>query len=269
METQTNSIPTTQVAERKGTTTSTSREITEADELEKAFRLLKRAIIILVFLSGVIHTQGQTLNLQLGASFSKLFNRIIWKEYEDELYLNNNLTGFNATAGIDYCDHKYFNLSSNVGFLQKGGKDTVYSYDAYGNIDSIAPYIYRFNYITLNTGFVFKVPIKHSLIPYIIAGPRLDYLVSYQEKNHWGQIESMESCWKLNRFIFGLLTGVGINYKINKLELGVVFNYYINFNKIWDWDQFEHVELHDTGLDRTFTLSDRTFTINFQIGYKL
>jgi predicted GNAT family N-acyltransferase len=39
METQTNPIPTTQIAERKAGTTYTFREITEADELEQAFRL--------------------------------------------------------------------------------------------------------------------------------------------------------------------------------------------------------------------------------------
>ena len=39
METQTSPIPTTQVAEKKASTTYTFREITEADELEMAFRL--------------------------------------------------------------------------------------------------------------------------------------------------------------------------------------------------------------------------------------
>jgi predicted GNAT family N-acyltransferase len=38
METQTNPIPTTQVAEKKASTTYTFREITEVEELERAFR---------------------------------------------------------------------------------------------------------------------------------------------------------------------------------------------------------------------------------------
>jgi hypothetical protein len=218
----------------------------------------------------LIQTKGQTVTFQTGPSFSKLFDRINYLDSDDDdrLNLDNILTGFNATAGIEYWDHKYYNLSSNAGFIQKGGKDTAFYWSQYGIQDSIAPYRFRFNYLTFNTGFVFKVPLKQSITPYLFAGPRIDYLVSYREINNWGEIKMWDSLNDLNHVIFGLITGVGIKYNFSKVHLGIVFNYYINLNKIWYYEQVAPVEWNYTRLDRTFSLTDRTFTLNFQIGYK-
>jgi hypothetical protein len=222
---------------------------------------LKRAIIILVFLSEVIYTQGQTLNLQVGPSFSKLFFKLSWG---DRCFLDSNVTGFNSTMGIDYWDHKYFNLSSNVGFVQKGGKDCYSYYSPAGELDSIKPFRVRLNYLTLNTSFVLKIPIKDAFSPFIFAGPRIDYLISYEDRA--SVIEHIINSIDFDNLYFGLLTGAGVSYKIDKFTLGLVFNYYVNLYNIWEYTQdFHELEIGNNKI----SLSDRTFTLNFRIGYKL
>jgi hypothetical protein len=228
---------------------------------------LKRAIILILLLSPVIQMKGQTLNLQAGPSISKLITKL-QRFGEEDIYIQGFRSGLNVSAGIDYWDHKYFNLSSNVGFIQKGGNDTVHYFTKYDYNDSAVPCFVRLNYITLNTAFVFKVPIKNHFIPYLIAGPRFDYLVSFNDPE--SIIDYILTSTGFDNFLYGLLTGVGVDYNTNKFSLGIVFNYYINLKKIYDYSgSFPEESGFADRWHFGHSINDRTFTLNFRIGCKL
>jgi hypothetical protein len=61
---------------------------------------------------------AQTLKIQAGASMSKLdLNTGITRLLGDPLY--SPYFGI----GLDFFEHKHFNLSAGIGYLQKGGSD--------------------------------------------------------------------------------------------------------------------------------------------------
>jgi len=217
---------------------------------------MKHNIIFLFLLLPIMTLFGQTFNLQIGPTFSKL-------KWENSLVqhtmLDNNVTGINALLGIEFWDNKYFNLSSNLGFIQKGGKDSISVTSPLGEMDSMMLFKERLNYLTVNTAFIFKIPVKDVIFPYIMAGPRIDYLISYKENIAF--IKQFEDADKVNYLIYGIIMGIGINYKFDKIQLGIVFNYYVNLNKMVDYT-WENPNI-------TNKISDNTFALNFQIGYKL
>lgn len=200
---------------------------------------------------------GQTFNLQIGPSFSKSnWENIMMSQHN---LLEDNVTGTNASLGIEYWDNTYFNLSSNLGFIQKSGKDSIQL--VFGPPDPIplTPYKLKLNYLTVNTSVIVKIPIRDVITPYIMAGPRIDYLVSYKEDI--AVIKDYEDIDKVNYLIYGFITGIGINYKFDKIQVGIVFNYYVNLNNMVDFKW--------TSTSVTRKVSDNTYTLNFQIGYKL
>lgn len=198
---------------------------------------------------------GQTVYLKFGPSFSKLN----WKNSAiNENIYDKGIVGFDVIAGINYLDYKYFNISSNIGFIQKGSLGTTIELtDDQGNDLGLSKAKVILNFLTLNTTFNAKIPVKKFISPYLYAGPRLDYLISYNENAV--SIKQFEDAGKLNKLIYGLIVGTGVNFNVQKIQLGVVFDYYINMNYLVNYKS-----IYGT----TNKVSDNTFSLNAQIGYK-
>ena len=216
---------------------------------------MKRNLLFLSVCLLNVSLLGQTLDLQIGPTFSKLNWR---NSMVQGIMFNKNVTGFNASIGVEYLNFKYFNLHSNVGFIQKGGKDSISVTGSQGEVESKEEFKIKLNYLTLNTNIEFKLPIIKFITPYVLIGPRLDYMISYQEKVDF--IKQFDEINQVNKFIYGFITGAGINFQIKKIQLGAVFEYYINLNKLVDYNSDKDVRNK---------ISDYTYTLNFQIGYKL
>lgn len=215
-------------------------------------------IFIFIFLP-VMTVFGQTFNVQVGPSFSKSNWENIGSSDHNSL-LEDKVVGISGSLGAEYWNKKYFNLSSNIGFVQKGGKDSIWT--VFGPPDPLPlfPYKLKLNYLTVNTLIVARIPVKDAIFPYIFVGPRVDYLVSYSEDSP-GIIQGYADRDKVNYLNYGFITGVGIKYKFDKFLLGVVYNYNINLNNLVDFKW--------TSSGSTYKISDNTYTLNLQIGYKL
>jgi len=215
---------------------------------------MKKHLLLLLLFLPVMILPGQTITLQLGPSFSELK----WENslVKDEMF-DKNVTGLNVLLGIDYLDLKYFNLTSGLGFIQKGGKDSMLVTNVMGEDGAMTLFRIRLDYLTINTAAVFKVPVKDFIFPYILIGPRFDYLISYNEDNNI--IKQFDDSNHLNRFSYGFITSAGIRFAVKKIQLGIVFNYYLNLNKIVDYTSDKNV---------TNTLIDHTWNLDFQLGYK-
>ena len=202
-------------------------------------------------LSGI----GQTLFLKAGPSFSNM-------HYESSLVtadpFTKGFTGVNVIAGINYLKIKYLNLSTGIGYIRKGGIASMTMVDNEGDSIGTTEITEKMNYLTVNTTVNLKVPIKDLLEPYIFAGPRLDYLVSWKETNSFLQFFDDEGA--LNKISWGLLLGGGINFHFSRFLVGASFDYYLDFNKMVDYTV-------TTGT--TTKVYDHTFTVNAVLGYKL
>jgi hypothetical protein len=78
---------------------------------------MKRFFLIFALLTIGFCSFSQTLKLQVGTSYSMLD----WKVSSWDAGFNKSIFKFTGSVGLDYFDKKYFNLSSNIGFLTKGG----------------------------------------------------------------------------------------------------------------------------------------------------
>ena len=190
-----------------------------------------RKIILMVILTPVL-AYGQDIKVESGVTFGKLNYDI-----GDNTYYKNIAIGYYATVGIDYLKKRRFNISSNIGFLQKVGSDVAIFSDALGNETYSTKTALRFNYLTVNTFTECNFAAK-GIIPFAFGGPRLDYAIN---SNH---VDFNE------RLAFGVTLGAGAKYSSGRLLLGLRIEYLLNFNKILNTD-------------------DRTFSSTLMFGYKL
>ncbi len=215
---------------------------------------MKKLIIIyavLLLTSGFSY--AQILKLQAGTSLSKLdwtVNNMNVAPY------NKTMVGYSLFAGMDYLDKKFFNLSSNLGFLRKGGQSKTTLTNADGVAVETITEKAKLDYISINTMIDLKYPITDKIIPFVSVGPRFDYLLS-----HSSQFDGLKSMNELNSTSIGLNLGGGLKYNLSKIQIGLRADYYLNFSKIADWPA-------QTG-NLGGQIKDRTMLINLTIGYKL
>ncbi len=215
----------------------------------------KTAGLLLIGLGIAILANGQTIKVQGGTSISKLdweLNGMNVDPLYDEAFI-----GYSFFVGLDYPDLKYFNLSSNIGFIRKGGKDELQLINENGQLmgQSITDKA-TLDYLSVNTSIEFKYEIKEKLSPFISLGPRLDYLLSNSK-----QFDVLVKLDELNKISTGFIVGGGLKYEISSLQLGLRADYYLDFTPIADWT------IEETG--KSGEIKSNTFTLNLIFGYKL
>jgi len=215
---------------------------------------MKKIGLLLIGLTITVITNGQILKIQGGTSISTLdwkLNGIDVRAFE------KTLIGYSFFAGIDYLDKQYFNLSSNIGMVRKGGKGTIPLMSIGGDI--ITEYIEKatLDYLTINTTIDFKYPVKETIYPFISFGPRFDYLLcSSNLFNAISEFDGMKST------SIGIILGGGLKYDISNLQFGLRADYYLNFSdKVAEWT------INSAGDGGQVFVN--AFTINLTIGYRL
>lgn len=216
---------------------------------------MKKTGLLLIGLTFAILLNGQTIKIQGGTSISTLDWKL--KGINVDPFYNETLIGYSVFAGLDYFDKQYFNLSSNIGMIRKGGKDEIVLTDQSGELTGQAitekPTL---DYLSINTMIDLKYRIKETVSPFISFGPRFDYLVSSSK-----QFDSLEEIDELKSTSFGLILGGGLKYDISNLQFGLRADYYLDFTKVADWT------IENTGNGGEVTVN--TITINLTIGYRL
>ena len=197
---------------------------------------------------------GQTLKIQYGRdwSFLKWYVHDEYSDYKETL--NGNIFFF----GIDYLNKKYYNLSTNIGYLQKHGEK---SYEEY--YDAHNTHIVNgktvFSQISLNTKLIFRYPIKEKWIPYLSIGPSFDFLASHSNEDD--RISSTKSK------MFGLLLGGGINYCFSKIQIGLNLDYCNYFSTFASLESRPSPTM--TGFLSPEEIRSHTIMSSITIGYKI
>lgn len=214
-----------------------------------------KLLAVSILLSNLSYSQ--TINIQSGVSISKLD----WVDINGEKQFNQTTIRNSSFIGIDYLDRKYFSVSSNLGSVTKGGEEDRIHWVYYGE-DSIVAHDSStikatLKYVSINSTFNFKYPIKDKIIPFLNVGPRIDYLFA----NNFVSVTGSGEIEELHKYNFGLILGGGVKYDFSKVQIGVRADKYINFNSI---GKFSH-----RFINTTTTANDKTFTINLSVGLKL
>ena len=208
---------------------------------------MKRIELLLIGLTIAIFANGQIVKIQGGTSISKLDWDV---KGSDWVMFNEALIGYSIFAGIDYIDKQYFNLSSNIGMVRKGGTNEI----QFMNSKQILKAEQTLDYLSINTMIEFKYRIKKTISPFISFGPRFDYLL------HNGKFDTFEGLINLKSTSVGLILGGGLKYDISSFQFGLRADYYLDFTNVTDWS---------TVNTRVVGESVNTFTINLGVGYRL
>ncbi len=197
------------------------------------------ALICLLF---SLNSYSQKFHLNLGTSISKLNWKIV-DIYNDPVLL------VAGGMGLTYLDHKLFDLTTSVNYLQKGGKDEIEFTDANGNSMGKKEVTAKLRYVNLSNAVRLKLRGAKTR-PYATAGIYVGYLMSTNN-------DLDESAFK--RINIGGIAGVGCMIKILQNEFGVEASYLPSFNKLLDK---KYNTLHNT-------VTDQTFIIKAFVGLKL
>jgi hypothetical protein len=199
-----------------------------------------RKLLIALLLIPVMGA-AQTIHINAGISSSNLN----WKVNGYKLD-NSRLAGMSFYAGMDYLENHNFNLSSNIGYIQKGASSILFITDGAGNFLYVENARQTFNYISLNTIFEYYIYHTKELRVFVGAGPRVDYLASVGKRLKKSDF---------NDISYGLIAGAGLKYDQRRYTIGFRADYLPNFSKIYS---------HSNS-----SVTDKTYLINVTAGFKL
>ncbi|TAE87612.1 MAG: hypothetical protein EAY81_03815 [Bacteroidetes bacterium] len=209
--------------------------------------MIRLTTIALALICVSASIQGQVITIQSGLALSKLD----WKANSGNIRLYDNYRQSTPVfIGVDYFNKKYFNLSSNVGYVEKGGE--VAGIQVNGSDFKIETWV---RYISLNTCGNVKYQLDKRLTIFANIGPRIDFLID--SDNSFFKVYQKSN--GLNKINVGLTYGAGIKYRINKTIVGFSTNSNYNFNQIVDL----------SGSGNRITINDQTLLLLFSIGYEI
>lgn len=197
---------------------------------------MKKLFLIILILTS-LNVKSQSFKLSVGASSSMLsFDRAVplfnvptmGRNYD---YKNLKTIGPSFTFGIEYAEKKYFNLSTNIGYLNKGGISSIVFLDSLGKPTGIKSNTkWNLAYFTFNTTVDFHYPISKSFLPFVSFGPRFDFL------------SSPKRFYKLpsdnNKYAFGVNIGLGFKFKMKNYSIGLKYDYLPNFTEILEYSTY-------------------------------
>lgn len=214
---------------------------------------MKKLLLISTLLVVTYLTNGQVLKIQAGISISSLD----WKIMNGGVKVyDQKIIGQSIFIGLDYFRKKYFNLSSNIGTIKKGGSSEVQYTDALGNPLNTEKQKATLDYLSFNTTVDLKYPINGKIFPFLSVGPRVDYLLS--NSYYFSTLKNND---ELNKLSYGLNLGAGIKYQFLRFQIGIRGDYLLNLNKISEYNNSNGTPAGE--------VKDKTFLVNAILGFKL
>ena len=200
---------------------------------------------------------SQTVYFKGGISHSKL--DLTYRAFNDEeKKYEDPLLGSSFFIGDEYLKHKYFSLSTEIGIYRAGGQYSSEELNKQMLFES--PSILRFSYFSINTCANFN-PINKKFKLQFQVGPKLDYLTKKNDSVFYG-VEQSGGLYRNN--VFGFITGIGIYYKLNKIQFGISGKYIIGKQKISKW-----IEINRSGYNNYEGIKafHNTYFLNLSVGY--
>jgi len=187
----------------------------------------KLKIIILIILFGYKISNSQIID-QFGIRTGGSISQINWNYsnfFIDKIDFQKRI-GFSFQAYADLLDKKYLNITTGLGYIEKGGVLNVTLVNEYGDPIGKSKRVSKINYLTYNIQLKGKYTLK-KIVSYISIGPRIDFTIKYD--NIFQEIHDYD---KLNEIIYGFVYSIGTGYELKKIMIFMDFSKNINLNKI-------------------------------------
>jgi len=226
--------------------------------VSKKFVLKVWLLFVLLFCSSLSYSQSWYFNA--GTSISKLDLSINNINGYTETQFKAPLLSYMFSGGVEYFEHKFFSISSDLYLYQTGGK--------YSKDEVNTQHVFNFDhsveatYLSVGSSFNF-IPLDKKLKLQISVGPRIDFFLST------GKYSPYRS-WDLNRngltkVNYGITSGIGLYYKMNKCEVGIKMQYLGKSKKVVEADHTNNPQIPLIGTDA----KEHTFVTALSIKFPL
>ena len=160
--------------------------------------------------------------MPLGAQVIKMENGVTLasmtrSEYD---FFTHTATGYTGRLGIDWLEHRWFYLSSEVGYMATGGMDHIDIMAEHGIEENVIDWHYRRDNLHFNTTFRFKLA-YHDFHAYLGVGPKVDIPLG----------SSLNEELFDKSVMFGIKTEIGCAYDFSHLRLGINLAYLPDLTK--------------------------------------
>jgi len=187
-------------------------------------------ILLLILLPDFLLAQSKNNN---GVKFGYTSSGIYGTYTENTFFSTSRRNSYHVALFIEYCNYSFFSLVSQIEYAQKGFIEKQVETNESGQFIQNVKAKTRLDYFSIPL----LVKIKYSKIklnPYIIFGPRFDYLVNKKKGIFKFTEIDFESQFaeylNLNKTVFGGSIGIGFSLpRISLLKSFLEFRYNHDF----------------------------------------
>lgn len=209
-------------------------------------------LFVLILIVG--QTKAQTIRMDNGVSFSSIRDNV----FQEKIY------PYHFSFGLDYLNKKFFYLSSDIGYVRKGGQ-FIASVVEEGNDGVFKTDVYL-DYITVNTLANVKYDFTNKIAGYIGIGPRIDFKLHRKyvsEDKELYQVFS-ENAPDVKKISAGLKCKMGINCRLSsRFWAGIYFSYLPSFTKVFK------VKENQISFGNPSFGKERLFGMGISVSYKI
>ncbi len=124
---------------------------------------------VIVFLCFSAESASAQFIKGFGATGGATFSKQKWEGSNPDFSSKKKYkAGGNGSLFVEYIDHKYYRMISELQFNMKGARESI---------DTLKGFKYRANYLSFNNFFKIRQEL-YDVTPYALAGPRLEFLLN-------------------------------------------------------------------------------------------
>lgn len=191
-------------------------------------------LFVILCLSLNAFSQYNTLdNLYIGTKYSSVLGKV---SLTPSWVSINSRKASNYGIFLRYISEKNFGIQLELNYSNEGWQEIDEDFDGYEKLD----YTFRKNIKLIQIPFLFNayLPFGQTGFKLVIeAGPDVSYITSESSDAIAGITEYKQHIWDIdNKFNYGIMGGVGIEYTKNLLLVGISGRYNYNFSNIYNDD---------------------------------
>ena len=197
---------------------------------------MKKLALSLIFCAfGTLFIYSQEIFVKNGFTLSRMCAKIP--------ILDKNITNYTIFVGGEYFVHKHYEISSEIGYLVKGGQHDISPASGYEKISKTIPFV------QLGTTFRAKLSNQNNAF-FVGVGPRVDISL-----NGGNSIDYYMAQYNMNRCVVGVKAEAGAKTYFNKIGFGFSTQYSFDINPMLYADNI--------------ALRNSCFIFTLSVGYRL
>jgi hypothetical protein len=214
-------------------------------------------LIVIAFLSiGICDMYSQVIKMEHGANLT----------WMDGGGLTKKNLSYSFMVGCDYLENDWMMLSSEIGYIKRGGRSIWQFNRSYNSDGSIEEKYFRsiadLNYFHINTTFRFKHDLKNVTL-FMGLGPTIDILINENSKyeqhpTNSNKITTTKTDFHNSNVIYGIKSELGMYYHINN-----------KWNAILNISYLGNFKCRSVGNNNNGLFYNKTAAISLGVGYRI